>query len=349
MGAMGEAGLEQKTNQQATLDQGIDTVSNFQSVTFTKYVRVILPLDGFVFWVRADLVSKTALLNAMRFNTVAFNAGPSAPIDPRPQLTVEGDLHYASQANEEEAGSITLNQVVFTAEEEVTDLNAVGSSIMYLATITTPDGSAVRFTFSARGYLQNNSNVWHYRGNAVYADMASQIIDSPLELNTRSLVVSNSLPLWLAMNNHVQPDYELFGNPTLILWPSFLVALNLPPPYAAVHIAPESTRALTTAPLLGPTASHQQLARDLVKITLYGLRNDAAQDFVDFVLEQSLLYDLLGIMNTPILRDEKRTQVELNAIAMKKTIEFEVSYLQNRVRDIARQLILSSIPTYYPQ
>jgi len=48
----------------------------------------------------------------------------------------------------------------------------------------------------------------------------------------------------------------------------------------------------------------------------------------------------------PIIRDEVRTQSELNVRGMKKSIEFEISYYQSVAQDIARQLILSSIPTY---
>ena len=51
-------------------------------------------------------------------------------------------------------------------------------------------------------------------------------------------------------------------------------------------------------------------------------------------------------MNMPIMRDEKRGQMELQAIAMKKTIEIDVSYYQARINDIARQLIESCIVQY---
>ena len=51
-------------------------------------------------------------------------------------------------------------------------------------------------------------------------------------------------------------------------------------------------------------------------------------------------------MNTPVVADEKRTQSELNTIAMKKSIEFEVNYNQATNRDIARQFIQSCVPTF---
>jgi hypothetical protein len=51
-------------------------------------------------------------------------------------------------------------------------------------------------------------------------------------------------------------------------------------------------------------------------------------------------------MNMPTVRDEKRPQSEIQAIAMKKIIEYDVSYYQSRIRDIARQLILDCIVDY---
>ncbi|MBL4028075.1 hypothetical protein H5I45_24615, partial [Escherichia coli] len=46
-----------KTELNATLTQGLDDLSRFQVVTFTKYIRKVLPLDGFVFWVKASVLS----------------------------------------------------------------------------------------------------------------------------------------------------------------------------------------------------------------------------------------------------------------------------------------------------
>ena len=54
------------------------------------------------------------------------------------------------------------------------------------------------------------------------------------------MIVSNSLPAWLSLNNY-NPFYG-FGN-AIQLYPSFLVPQNLPPPFGAVHVVPELTRA----------------------------------------------------------------------------------------------------------
>ncbi|ELR1901570.1 hypothetical protein QSA11_004706, partial [Salmonella enterica] len=46
-----------KTELNASLVQGLDDISRSASVTFTKYVRKVLPLDGFVFWVKASVLA----------------------------------------------------------------------------------------------------------------------------------------------------------------------------------------------------------------------------------------------------------------------------------------------------
>ena len=48
----------------------------------------------------------------------------------------------------------------------------------------------------------------------------------------------------------------------------------------------------------------------------------------------------------PIVRDGKRQQSELQAIAMLKVLDFEVDYYQTRVNAVARQLIKSATPTF---
>jgi len=77
-----------------------------------------------------------------------------------------------------------------------------------------------------------------------------------------------------------------------------------------------------------------------------GVRNDAALSFVDLVNDYSVNGGTLGIMNLPVVRDEKRTQAELAILAQKKVIDYEVSYLQSAARDVAQQIIKSAIPSF---
>ena len=51
---------------------------------------------------------------------------------------------------------------------------------------------------------------------------------------------------------------------------------------------------------------------------------------------------MFGIMNSPVPKDAKRGQIEINTIAQKKVIVFEVNYYQTRVNSLAQQLIKSA-------
>lgn len=324
----------------AALRTGTLTISANQTIRFTKYVRLILPLDGYAFWVRADMVSQGALYNAMALNRVAFNQ----PIAIEESATVEdaqGSLHFSTDLKQEETQTQSTNRMVFTSVQEVKNLNEIGPLVMFIAEV-----AGVRFAFSSRGSFYDQAKLWHYVGTAVQSDMDPQIVDSPVGFS-RALVVSNSLPLWLALNNYV-PFYG-FGNPSIPLYPSFLVPANLPPPYAAVHIDPGGTQALASAPRLGATSSHSQLTQDRVRVTLFGVRNDAALDFLDCVLQRSADYGEFGLMNMPVVRDDKRPQVEIAALGQKKIIDFDISYHQTRMNDIARQIITSAVPSYFIQ
>lgn len=55
----------------------------------------------------------------------------------------------------------------------------------------------------------------------------------------------------------------------------------------------------------------------------------------------------MGVMNIPVIQDERVTQNELNIIAMRKKVKFKVNYYQQRMRNVARKLITSAIPSIY--
>lgn len=335
--------LGAKTPMASDLAEGVKTLALNQKIPFKLYGRVVLPLDGWIFWVRADLLA------------VRMNGGPSPSFQTSGLVTASelskdematrtfeatGSLHYTADTRQEEAESYSANRVVFTSTEEVQPLNDIAPGTMYIGEF---DG--LRFGFSSLSMRYQQAGLWHYTGFAIYPDIGPNVIDSVWDFSSAQ-VVSNSLPAWLAIAAY-QPPWKFWGAlPTL--FPSFLVPSNEPPPFASVHIEPSGTRALASAPTIDPhTSTHIQLASDVVRITLWGARNFNAMDFVDAVYNYSEVIGAIGIMNTPIVADEKRTQSELNVIAMKKTITWEVSYLQNQMRAVAQKFITSAVPSIY--
>jgi hypothetical protein len=252
-------------------------------------------------------------------------------------VKVKGSFHYASSSEQREDATIDSNDIVFTSLSEIQEFNQIGPNHLYIGNYR-----ELSFAFSSRARLYEQADLYHYQGKAVFSTKATQVIDDPSEFNP-TLVVSNSLPIWISMSGYV-PPYPTFDCP-FPLYPSYLVDDNLVPPFGSVHI--ETTRTLAMAPHVGPRTQSGYLCRDNVKIHLYGLDNEAASNFLLFVEQYSRDWMTIGMANSPAIRDEKTIQTELKVIAQHKTIEFEVNYLQSVVRDIARQFILHARVKFY--
>lgn len=309
-----------KTPLGASLADGLNTISLNQTLDFTMYVKMVLPLDGYVFWVNANLLSDSAIYNATQYNKLIYDQPPGT-IPPK-KITVQGSVHYSSEVNQLEDRTSVFNHIIFTALQDITDFQSINPQIMYVA-----KWRDMQFTFNRRDAFYKQADLYHYRGDPLYSIMDTQLIDTMADFDTESVIVSNSLPIWLTLNQYFP------------MYPSFLVEQNLPPPYASVHIEPTSTQALQAAPLLRQNSSHYQLVKETVRISIFGTRNSTALDFQDYVFQYSLNTDNIGLLNMPVIQDEKVTQSEFGIIAQKKVITFEISYYQQAVRNIARKLI----------
>lgn len=332
----------------ADLATGLEAVSLDQQVAFTQYRRVVLPLDGFVFWVRADLVAGGATYDGAAYDDWLFAGSPK--ITAPATLTATGSLHFATRHFQSEDSNAGANDVVFTSEVPVDFFNAIDPQTIWIAQLpNTVEQAGVagnrRFAFSSRRNLYTQAGpLYHYVGASVASTMASQIIDSPLAFNALQPVVSNSLPMWLQLASYASPTGAF--PVTAPIFPSMAVPDNQPPPYVVVHVAPEGTRAIAAAALLDGSLGQRQLARDFVRVTTLGLRNADVLNFIQAFQQYSIETDNLGLMNMPLPRDEKRGQVEFLTLEQRKTIEFEVSYYQATSRAVARQLITSCIPSF---
>ena len=311
------------------LAEGTNTLSGNETVTFTLYVKLILPLDGYVYWVNATLLNDSAIYNALTYGFGEYNnQGETLPAR---QVTHKGSFHFNSELHQLEDRTTAYNHVLFTSLELIQDFNLTNPNLIYVATY-----EGVRFAFSRRENFYKQADLYHYRGDAVYSIMDTQLVDSMTGFDTESVVVSNSLPIWLSLNQYFP------------LYPSYLVGQNLAPPYASVDIDPRQTTALQQFPLLDSESNPYQLVHDTVRITIFGTRNNEALNFANYVFQYSQNTDNIGVMNMPVIQDEKVTQPELGIIAMKKSITFEVSYYQTTVNNVARKLIEEAFITLTP-
>ena len=311
MAALNEA--TEAVGPENTLAAGWRTLSLDQSIRFVQYVRKVLPLDGYVFWLATQ------------------------------QTEIHGSLHYPADKQQREDETISISRVMLTTTTEVQQFTVIAPNTIWVG-----EAAGLKFAFSQQGPYYQAAGQWHYSGDAVYPAMETQLADLG-SINDRELIVSNSLPAWLQLVNYT-PEWLIAGNPGITLYPSFLVPDNLPPPYGAVHIDPDQTQPMGALPVIGYRGAHSQLASDQVRITLYGANNEQAAAFLDLIYQFSSDTDLIGVMQqTGIIRDAKRTQAELGVIAMKKTISLQVSYLQSAIHDCARQMIEKATASVLPQ
>ncbi|HSY75451.1 MAG TPA: hypothetical protein VK890_01265, partial [Bacteroidia bacterium] len=82
MTTVGEATGNAKSSLAETLAAGVNFLSGNAQIPFLLYKKMVLPLDGFVFWVRANLA-------------------PPLPIE-QDTVNIPGSLHYSTEIEQEE-------------------------------------------------------------------------------------------------------------------------------------------------------------------------------------------------------------------------------------------------------
>lgn len=307
------------TNSMASaLAAGLDTIDQKQTVAFTLYVKQVLPLDGFVFWLKADqIVSPPSWLTELPFVLIA-----------------EGSLHHATINTQSKDENFSTQRITFTAKDAVSSLSAMTPTTLYMAEV-----EGYRYAFSARSNWYRQADLYHYTGDAVYPALADIIVNDIADLDLTNRVVSNSLPIWLTFTHSL---VAAFSN-TWSLYPSYLVPDNATPPYAVVHVEEAQTRPLGAGRFYNGDGDRFQLVTDTVEISFYGVRNDAILDWIDTVVQFGLdNSDSFGVMNSPVPVDLHRYQVEISAIAEKKSVRFQVCYYQSRLNAIVHKYILSA-------
>jgi len=195
---------------------GLQTLSEDQLVTFQLYVRWVLPLDGYVFW---------------------LGTGREIP--------VRGSLHVTMDKRQLEDETVAINRVVLTTGERVQEFNVIAPDQMWVGEV-----HGQRFAFSHSGPRYRASGLYHYNGDAVYPALANMLVPVGEQFPKTTLIVSDSLPMWLTLKTY-SPIWSNPPNPALTLYPSFALPDNLHPPYGVVHIY--DTELLQMAPNFGPT------------------------------------------------------------------------------------------------
>ncbi|EBZ7585856.1 hypothetical protein EHB58_09480 [Salmonella enterica subsp. enterica serovar Hull] len=295
------------------LRSAVETISSGQEISFRLYVRQVLPIDGFVYWVNAGIIQPEELAR-MKITS------------PKTAM-IKGSLHRQVVTEQSESQSQDVNNIIFTPIEKADGFNVEDPNAIYLG-----EYAGTQFAFSRMESRYTQSGIYHYRGMAILPTMRSQIIDSPDDISDEQ-IISNSIPIWLALKQFAT------------VYPSFLVPSNLTPPYIVADVRNTVPLAMASRYDAG-SRKRYQFVQDTVRITLYGFSNRMALDYVDFVVNKAAEDEEFGITNMPIPIDVKSNQVEINALAKKKIVDFEVNYYQQTARDISHQLIKKVIVNY---
>lgn len=312
MPSLEEAAANTGSQLASVLQSAVETLSSNQQITFRLYVKQVLPLDGFVYWVNAEIVNGDELARL-------------GLVDIPLTRTISGSLHRQVVSEQSETASRDVNSIIFTPIEQADDFNISDPGTIWLG-----EYAGTQFAFSRMDSRYTQAGIFHYRGNAILPTMQTQIINSPEDI-TDDLILSNSIPIWLSMRG------------IATVYPSFLSPANLRPPYIVADV--RRTMPLQLAPVVRDGKRYQHV-QDTVRVALFGFNNQQALDFVDHVIERALNLEEYGITNMPVVTDGKFNQVEINALAQLKYVDFDINYYQATARDIAKQQIKTVIIDY---
>src|SRR6266478_2297423 len=85
------------------LRDGLEALDLNQEITFQAYTRVVLPVDGYVFW------------------------------QPTVQLVVKGSLHFSQEMQQNEDETVVVDTVLFTSECKIVQFEDAPPNTIYVA------------------------------------------------------------------------------------------------------------------------------------------------------------------------------------------------------------------------
>ena len=235
-------------------------------------------------------------------------------------FVVNGSFHYSTNNEQSDIQTVGKNAVTFTTTTEIDDFNNIGEGDLFIGSIDN-----IQFGFTQRGKFYKASNLYHYTGNSINPVMRSQIIDD-LSTFDNSKICNDSLPIFMMLNQFCP------------VYPAFRVDQNIRPPYAVVDVK-ESVplQQMATEDMM---SNRTQWTKDSVKVTLFGMNNNLALDYIWYITQAALADDsAFGVMNVPVAKKIDIPQSDINVTANAKEIIFDVNYYQNRTLNIAKTLI----------
>ncbi|QDH14152.1 hypothetical protein E3E12_08070 [Formicincola oecophyllae] len=287
-----------------------------QNITFRQYRRMVLPLDGHVFWVATGTTQTLA---------ATLNAATSA-------------VQTAQETASPTALTLTIN-----ASDDLKPFTARAQGLLWVGTWQGQD-----FAISNASTSDLNAGSVLYSGQTITAPFAAQFVDDASQLDNKALLTSSCLPAFLAMPSQPTPLTKSCPWPEGVpVFPSFAVPDDQPTPYIAVCCRPKTLAPVSMAPSHDAASkTSSQIVREGVRLTLMGLDNQQACQVRDYVRQWALGHDsVLGVVNSPVIRDRPQKNPATATQAVRKTIDFTVMYPQRAMADIAMGLIKAAAAT----
>jgi hypothetical protein len=290
----------------SALAAGVESISDNQQVSFTRYSRFVSPLDGFIFWINTSL-------------SVAYS----------------GSLHQTIDQHQEEDETIAVNHIVFTSTAEITQFNLISSDTLFVGTWVS-DGVTVQVVFNEATSVYRQAGLWHYVGDAVYPALQAQLVQSDFRYSGCSDCIEQ--PPHLAVSKFFRAGLSIVSGPVKCRSAIHRAHVDSTEPLGQFMV-------LTWPSPIGSgmnELSSNQLMQDRVQLTLYGFNNQTAIQYLASLVQYSINTDAFGFCNSPAIKDEKRIQSEISAIAMKKKIDITASYYQSTANALAQRLIVQA-------
>lgn len=287
----------------------VGDVSDDQRLTFKQYRRVVLPADGFIFWVSCNI-----------------------------EREITGSAHIQTNNTQDEWQAANHGKIILTTPEELPPFRAQENE---LDTVWVGVWEGMPFAIGSQSARYVQAGLCRYVGDTITPAFAAQFLDTEDDLKGLSPYASTSLPLFLRMPQYPNPALAWCPWPSgTSIFPSFSVPDNQKPPYITVHIEASATKPLSMGTLSAQSGTTGTIVKEHVRLRLLGLNNARASNLLNYITHWALIHaDEIGVLNTPIVVDEKNPLPNINALAPLKTIELDIMYSQSSARDAALQTI----------
>ncbi|MDI2113068.1 hypothetical protein [Commensalibacter nepenthis] len=275
------------------LQDGLNTIRQGQVIIITYYQKAILPYDGFVYWVKS-----------------------------RKKDSVEASMiHYSDELRHEDQSYYDDASLIITTTEPLFDFSQED-----IETLPVFNYAGKQYVIKKTGNNTDNAGLYHNFAKVIEPRLKSIFLNTKKDFLEKTVQFSNSISRFILLANGY---FDLVKIP-YIIYPEWLVPLNKTPPYITIGIT--ETEALSVGHkqvYINEQPTFVNPAKDYIELNLYGLDNHEAINFLATLEKWSLIYQQMGFLNIPRIKDLPSSQNEIGSLSQKKIIEIEVFYYQS--------------------